>query len=121
MWFFIGDDCGDDPFICDDSVKGKDGTCIDWFSEDNGSVNGFAPPLSEGFCPDISGESETFCAQLPSLSDPGTCVVLPGSANGFCDDIAGTLMQVNTRFVGASSTVKAWRAICAKRDQLRNR
>ena len=110
---FIGDDCGEDPFICDYTVKGEDGTCVDWFSEDDGSINGFCSASCEGFCPDKPGESEPFCAQLPNLSAPGTCVALPDSTNGFCDDIPGTSMQVNTRFVGASSAIKVWQAICA--------
>ena len=41
------------------------------------------------------------------------CASLPDSGNGFCDDVEGTTMQVVARYVGNSSAVKEWQAVCA--------
>ncbi len=108
---FIGADCAADPFVCDYTVSGEEGECVDWFSEDDGALHGFCSSSCEGFCPDKPGESKTFCANLEET--PGMCASLPDSGNGFCDDVEGTTMQVVARYVGNSSAVKVWRAICA--------
>lgn len=100
---FIGDPCGC-ASDCSFWVGGQRGSCHE---------AGFCTLPCEGGCPDLAGESPTFCVEDPYNLGVGTCMAQASEENGHCADLPQTLDVQRPRFIGNSNSLEREALVCA--------
>ena len=106
---WIGSVCPD-PADCSFAASGEEGFCFDFVDPANNEDAGYCSLACEGFCPDRSGQSVSFCASLDGVN--GQCVVKADALNESCQTIPGTAPQLAQRFIGSSSASPAEATVC---------
>ena len=100
---FVGDPCG-----CEQD-------CEFWVRDQRGQCHeaGFCTLSCEGACPDVVGESPTFCVEDPYQLGVGTCMAKASEENGHCADLPQTIDVEKPRFIGNSSSSARDALVCA--------
>ncbi|MEM9191420.1 MAG: L,D-transpeptidase [Myxococcota bacterium] len=70
---------------------------------------GFCTQACEGFCPDLSGAAQTFCAERFGT---GFCLSRAGDENHECASVPGTTPELAPRHVGSSTAPPAEAVVC---------
>jgi len=103
---WIGTPCKADG-DCSFSHEGESGFCF----LDESQKNEFCSLPCEGYCPDMSGRSKTFCITLASVSGGG-CVSRPQTENGNRLAVPGTSARQADRYVGSSGAPTDTATVC---------
>ncbi len=106
---WIGDECLQDSDCNFNDGEGNPAFCYDFIAL---GVNvGICTVPCEGYCPDRTGESSTFCV-ASDTEGIGICVETPDSTNNSCNDIPGMETSSVERFVGTSEAPDATKEVC---------
>lgn len=101
---WIGSACQSDA-DCGFSSVGAQGFCFL-----ASGTSGFCSLVCDGYCPDQTGRSTTFC--VAKATGGGMCVVEAGAPNHDCADLPGTQPYEMDRFIQTSSAPAATAEVC---------
>lgn len=104
---WIGSTCSADS-ECGFTSDGEKGFCLR--DGEGADAPGFCTVSCEGYCEDLAGHSETFCAT--TREGDGTCMAKAAVENSGCTSIDGTDAQPRERFIGTSSASEKVATVC---------
>ncbi|MFO0750575.1 MAG: polysaccharide deacetylase family protein [Myxococcota bacterium] len=106
---WVGDSCQADK-DCNFSSSAASASCYRFTPAASAEV-GFCTLPCEGFCPDKTGASPTFCTSLDG-GLTGRCVAKASAVNRQCAAIAGTSATTAPRFIGSSAAAPTSAIVC---------
>ncbi len=111
LW--VGDGCTKDA-DCNFASSTASATCHRFTPTGGSAEVGFCTLACEGYCPDRTGASPTFCTSLDD-GVTGRCVAKANTVNGNCARVPGTIAQLAARFIGTSAAPAATANACMPR------